>query len=111
LIYYLFNRCSYLALDLASLSSVRQFVRRLAVLQPTSSSNLSLLVLNAGLFGLPLTTTEDGLEQMMQVVLRIRIFVNPDLDSTNFSYRSLLKKRGTGTRRNLPFLCSLLLVF
>jgi WW domain-containing oxidoreductase len=60
-------RCSFLPLDLASLASVGQFVKRLAVAHP---GPLHLLVLNAGLFGLPFTRTEDGLETMMQVPLR-----------------------------------------
>ena len=57
-------RCRFLLLELASFASVREFVRRLAVAQP---GPLHLLLLNAALFGLPLTRTQDGLEQMMQV--------------------------------------------
>ena len=53
-------------LDLASLASVRQFVRRLSILHPSGLS-LNFLVFNAGLFGLTLSRTEDGLETMMQV--------------------------------------------
>lgn len=62
-------RCHYLPLDLASLASVRQFVQRLAILHPaaTTTSSLRLLVLNAGLFGLGHSRTEDGLERMMEV--------------------------------------------
>jgi WW domain-containing oxidoreductase len=57
-------RVAFLPLDLASLASVRQFVRRLAVLHPVG---LHYLVLNAGVFGLGYSRTEDGLERTMQV--------------------------------------------
>eukprot|EP00088_Acartia_fossae_P027476 TRINITY_DN28239_c0_g1_i14.p1 TRINITY_DN28239_c0_g1~~TRINITY_DN28239_c0_g1_i14.p1 ORF type:complete len:413 (-),score=74.31 TRINITY_DN28239_c0_g1_i14:150-1388(-) len=56
-------RVSYLHLDLASLDSVHQFVKKLAVLHP----KIHYLVLNAGVYGLPYKLTDDGMEYMMQV--------------------------------------------
>ncbi|XP_023333454.1 WW domain-containing oxidoreductase, partial [Eurytemora carolleeae] len=55
--------CAFIHLDLASFASVAQFSKKLAI----QHSALDYLVLNAGIFGLPYTLTEDGLESMMQV--------------------------------------------
>jgi len=56
-------QCSFLQVDLASLASVRQFGKRLCIQHP----RLDYLVLNAGVFALPFTTTQDNVETMMQV--------------------------------------------
>ncbi|XP_069112759.1 WW domain-containing oxidoreductase-like [Argopecten irradians] len=52
-----------MALDLASLNSVRAFAEEYKL----KKWPLHLLILNAGVFGLPYTATEDGLESTFQV--------------------------------------------
>ena len=65
-------RCSPLHLDLSSLSSVRTFAAQFLKHQ----SSLDMLVLNAGVFGLGFSQTEDGLETMFQVRHSIQVVLN-----------------------------------
>lgn len=55
--------CAALPLDLASLESVRNFARTIGA----SHRKVDMLILNAGVFGLPFTTTRDGYETTFQV--------------------------------------------
>lgn len=57
------ERCYFVNLDLTSLRSVQQCVRELK----TKISHIDMLILNAGVFALPHTLTEDGLETIFQV--------------------------------------------
>ena len=60
-----------LEVDLASLASVRQFGKRLCIQHPS----LDYLVLNAGVFALPFTTTQDNVETMMQVRVYLSMYL------------------------------------
>lgn len=57
------ERCFFVNLDLTSLRSVQQCVRELKV----KLNHIDMLILNAGVFALPHTLTEDGLETIFQV--------------------------------------------
>lgn len=57
-------KCIPMQIDLASLRSVAEFARELR----TSQQRLDILILNAGVFGIPFRlTAEDGFEEMFQV--------------------------------------------
>lgn len=57
------ERCSYIPLDLCSIQSVK----RAADLIKTHVDHIDMLILNAAVFALPHTNTEDGLETIFQV--------------------------------------------
>lgn len=57
------QNCNVLPLDLASLQSVKMF----ANLIMENYKKLDMLILNAGVFGIPYTLTVDGYEAMFQV--------------------------------------------
>ncbi|XP_065085181.1 WW domain-containing oxidoreductase-like [Ochlerotatus camptorhynchus] len=57
------KRCKFVKLDLASLRSVRECAQQVK----TQYKHLDLLILNAGVFALPYSTTEDGYETTFQV--------------------------------------------
>lgn len=56
-------RCIAMKLDLASLESVEEFVKEFK----KTYEKLDILILNAGVFGLPYTLTKDGYETTFQV--------------------------------------------
>ncbi|XP_062550602.1 WW domain-containing oxidoreductase [Armigeres subalbatus] len=56
-------KCKYVKLDLASLRSVKECARQVK----TECKHLDFLILNAGVFALPYSTTEDGFETTFQV--------------------------------------------
>lgn len=57
------EKCHFLELDLQSLRSVREFVRRIRF----KLTHIDYLILNAGIFGVPHTLTEDHIEATFQV--------------------------------------------
>lgn len=57
------DRCHFVPLDLASLRSVRECARQIKL----KTKHIDMLILNAGVFALPHTLTEDGLETTFQV--------------------------------------------
>jgi len=57
------RKCRYVRLDLSSLKSVKNFVQELK----ETVKNINFLILNAGVFALPYSITEDGLETTFQV--------------------------------------------
>ncbi|XP_065075529.1 WW domain-containing oxidoreductase-like [Ochlerotatus camptorhynchus] len=57
------KRCKFVKLDLASLRSGRECAQQVK----TQYKHLDLLILNAGVFALPYSTTEDGYETTFQV--------------------------------------------
>lgn len=57
------QRCFFLKLDLASLRSVKEFAQKVTA----QYKHVDFLILNAGVFALPYTTTEDGFETTFQV--------------------------------------------
>lgn len=57
------RRCKFVKLDLASLRSVKEFARQVKA----EYKRLDYLILNAGVFALPYSTTEDGFETTFQV--------------------------------------------
>lgn len=57
------ERCSFIPLDLASLRSVKEA----AELIKSQVDHIDMLILNAAVFALPHTLTEDGLETIFQV--------------------------------------------
>lgn len=57
------DRCFFVSLDLTSLRSVQECARELK----SKVRHIDMLILNAGVFALPHTLTEDGLETIFQV--------------------------------------------
>lgn len=57
------DRCHFVSLDLASLRSVVECARQIKL----KTTHIDMLILNAGVFALPHTLTEDGLETTFQV--------------------------------------------
>ena len=57
------DRCSFVQLDLTSLRSVQKCIHEMKA----RFNHIDLLILNAGVFALPHTVTDDGLETIFQV--------------------------------------------
>lgn len=57
------RRCKFVKVDLASLRSVKECAQKVK----TECRHLNFLILNAGVFALPYSTTEDGYETTFQV--------------------------------------------
>lgn len=58
------ERCSFVPLDLASMQSVKQAAQQI---KREVNGKIDMLILNAAVFGLPHTLTEDGLEATFQI--------------------------------------------
>lgn len=57
------ERCSFIPLDLCSMQSVKQAAQQIK----REVNHIDMLILNAAVFGLPYTQTQDGLETTFQV--------------------------------------------
>lgn len=57
------DRCSFIPLDLSSMQSVKQAAQQIK----REVNHIDMLILNAAVFGLPYTQTQDGLETTFQV--------------------------------------------
>ncbi|XP_070132875.1 WW domain-containing oxidoreductase isoform X1 [Drosophila bipectinata] len=94
------SRCRFVALDLSSLHSVKQFV---AEIKESVSSHIDYLILNAGVFALPYTKTEDGLETTFQVSHLSHFYLTLQLE-TLFDYKTRIVVLSSESHRfaNLP---------
>ncbi|XP_055385854.1 WW domain-containing oxidoreductase [Condylostylus longicornis] len=71
------RKCRFVRLDLSSLKSVRNFARELK----ETFRHVSYLILNAGVFALPYTVTEDGLEATFQICHISHYFLTQEVES------------------------------
>uniref|UniRef100_A0A1I8NS07 WW domain-containing oxidoreductase n=1 Tax=Stomoxys calcitrans TaxID=35570 RepID=A0A1I8NS07_STOCA len=71
------SRLRWMQLDLSSFKSVCNFVEELK----RSVKHIDMLILNAGVFALPYTITEDGLETTFQVSHLSHFYITQQLDS------------------------------
>lgn len=69
------NQCKFIRLDLSTLKSVQQFCDDLK----SQISHINFLILNAGVFALPYTTTQDGLETTFQISHLSHFFLTNEL--------------------------------
>lgn len=77
------GKCRFIRVDLASLQSTKGFIDAVK----SEIKHIDYLILNAGVFGLPYTLTEDGLETTFQVSHLSHFFIStkliPLLDHTS----------------------------
>ncbi|KAL5277107.1 WWOX family protein [Megaselia abdita] len=71
------KQCKFIHLDLSTLKSVKEFCDNLK----SEISHLNFLILNAGVFALPFSTTQDGLETTFQISHLSNFYLTNELSS------------------------------
>lgn len=93
------NLLRFQHVDLASMESVREFVSKIKLME----QHLDYLILNAAVFGIPFTATEDGLEVHFQVCHLSHFYIATQLEAL-FEHRTRIVVLSSESHRmaNLP---------